>query len=67
MVLPWAILIVLAFGGAIAWAAWVVLRDHSWPYAEQPLWIRLSYLALFSLVIGGVAIWLILSQPLASN
>jgi len=67
MVLPWPILIALVFGGAIAWAAWVLFGNREWPYSDEPLWGRLFYFALFALMIGGVAIWLILRAPAASN
>lgn len=67
MVLPWPVLIALFFGGAIVWAAWVLFRDRDWIYADEPLWGRLFYFVLFTLVIGGVGIWLIVRGPVISN
>ena len=67
MVLPWPVLIVLGFGGAIVWAAWVVFRDREWPYADESIWGRVFYFALFALVFGGLAIWLILQGAAASS
>ena len=41
--------------------------NREWPYSDEPLWGRLFYFALFALMIGGVAIWLILRGAAASN
>jgi TRAP-type C4-dicarboxylate transport system permease small subunit len=67
VILPWPVLIVLFFGGAVIWAGWVMFRDREWRYADESLLGRALYFVLFALVFGGVAVWLILRGPAASN
>ena len=59
MTIPEPALILFAIGGFILWAGWVIFRSRSWPYANEPLWVRSGYFVLLTLFMGAAAVWLL--------